>query len=45
MTIPQFTIDGVLPPFKGSTPAGVADLMSPYEVGSVDVVERFGTTD
>jgi uncharacterized protein DUF6932 len=45
MTILQFTIDGILPPFEGSSPAGASDLMSPYEVGPVDVVERFGTTE
>ena len=45
MTIPQLTIDGILPPFKGSGPGDAFDLMSPYEVGPVDVLQRFGTTD
>ena len=45
MIIPPPTIDGILPPFKGTDPGGDPALMSPYEVGPVDVVERFGTTD
>ena len=45
MTIPQLTIAGILPPFKGSGPGDAFDLMSPYEVGPVDVLQRFGTTD
>jgi hypothetical protein len=45
MMIPQSTIDGILPPFQGSEPGGDPALMSPYEVGPLDVVQRFGTTD
>ena len=45
MMIPQSTIDGILPPFQGSEPGDIPALMSPYEVGPLDVVQRFGTTD
>jgi hypothetical protein len=43
--IPEPTIDGILPPFTGGDPGGGPALMSPYEVGPVEVVQRFGTTD
>jgi hypothetical protein len=43
--IPNFTLDGILPPFSGTSPAGPAGLMSPYEVTAFDVAERFGTTE
>ena len=43
--IPNFTLDGVLPPFLGPSPAGAMALMSPYEVKAFDVADRFGTTD
>lgn len=45
MTIPSFTIDGVLPPFVGSDPGASSNLMSPYEAKPIDVVLRFGTSD
>jgi hypothetical protein len=45
MMIPQPTIDGILPPFQGIEPGASTALMSPYEVGPLDVVQRFGTTD
>lgn len=45
MMIPQPTIDGVLPPFQGSEPGDIPALMSPYQVGPLDVVQRYGTTD
>ena len=43
--IPNFTLDGILPPFLGSSPGGLFGLMSPFEVKVFDVAERFGTTD
>jgi hypothetical protein len=43
--IPNFTLDGVLPPFLDTSPAGSPGLMSPYEVKAFDVAERFGTTE
>jgi hypothetical protein len=45
MMIPQPTIDGILPPYMGSEPGNTPALMSPYEVGPLDVVQRFGSTD
>lgn len=45
MSIPAFSIDGVVPPFVG--PQGPGDdrhFMTPYEVTSLDVVTRFATT-
>lgn len=45
MTIPPFTIDGILPPFRGSDPGGVPALMSPYHVTASDVVERLASSD
>ena len=43
--IPKFTLDGILPPFLGSTPAGPHSQMSPYEVTAFEVVEHFGSTE
>src|ERR1019366_3960070 len=43
--IPQSTIDGVLPPFKGIDPGDDHALMSPHVVGPVEVGQRFGTTE
>lgn len=45
MSIPAFTIDGVVPPFVG--PQGPGDdrqFMTPYEVTALDVVTRFALT-
>jgi len=43
--VPPFTINGVLPPFIGSDPAQISDLMSPYEVSVVEVITHFATSD
>jgi hypothetical protein len=45
MSIPGFTIDGILPPFTGAGPGEGPSLMSPYTVDAMDVVIRFGVTD
>jgi len=45
MSIPGFTIDGILPPFTGAGPGDDASLMSPYSVDALDFVIRFGVTD
>jgi hypothetical protein len=44
VSIPQHTMDGVLPPFIGASPAEASDLMSPYLATPVEVVERFADT-
>lgn len=44
MSIPGFTVDGILPPFVGENPGGHSDGMSPYLALPLDVVDRFGTT-
>lgn len=45
MAIPDFTIDGVLPPYVGARgPGDERSLMSPFEVTPLEVVTRFGTT-
>jgi len=43
MPIPDFTVDGLLPPFVGENPALQSSLMSPYEVTVEEFVERFST--
>jgi hypothetical protein len=43
--IPDFNLNGVLPPFVGSTPGAQAALSSPYQCSPVQVVERFSTSD
>jgi hypothetical protein len=46
MPIPDFTIDGILPPFIGSTgPGGASNDMTPYIVTAEEVAIRFGTTE
>jgi hypothetical protein len=45
MSIPLFTIDGILPPFAGADPGDSPSLMSPFAVDSIEVALRFGTTD
>lgn len=42
-SIPPFTPSGVLPPYVGANPANQANL-SPYRIGLVELVERFGYT-
>lgn len=44
MTIPQFTVDGILPPYVGATAAEASSGMSPYLTSPIEVVERFGTS-
>ena len=44
MSIPLFTIDGILPPFTGTGPGDDPSLMSPYSVDVSEVTARFGTT-
>ncbi len=46
MPIPDFTIDGVLPPFVGANgPGGAVEDMSPYAASALEVVSTFGHTD
>jgi hypothetical protein len=45
MAIPQFTMEGILPPFTGSDPGGAPDLMSPYKVSTAAAVNHFSTSD
>lgn len=46
MSIPAFTIDGVIPPYIGANgPGGVRGQMTPYEASPLEVVTRFATTD
>ena len=45
MSIPSFTLDGILPPFTGSDPAQPANHMSPYVVTATEVVSHFATSD
>lgn len=42
--IPDFNLNGVLPPFVGSTPGGQAALSSPYQCSPIEMVTRFSTT-
>jgi hypothetical protein len=45
MPIPSFNINGVLPPYVGTSgPGGDATDMSPYEVSATEVVTTFGTS-
>jgi len=44
MSIPVFTIDGILPPFTGTGPGDHVSLMSPYTADAIEVVRRFGAT-
>lgn len=43
--IPDFNLNGVLPPFVGSTPGAPMALSSPYQCSPLEFVERFSTTD
>lgn len=45
MSIPDFTLEGVLPPFRGDNPGGPGSLMSPFQATPSEVVERFGRSD
>jgi len=43
--IPNFTIDGVVPPYIGANgPGGASSDMTPYATTVLEVVQRFGTT-
>ena len=42
--IPQFNLNGVLPPFIGATPGAQMAFSSPYSCTSVELVERFSTS-
>src|SRR5216684_4784532 len=45
MPIPPFSIDGVLPPFVGSSgPGGSSRDMTPYVVTAVEVVSTLATS-
>ena len=45
MTVPNFTIHGVLPPYVGlSGPGGAASDMSPYRASVLEVTQRFSGT-
>ncbi|WP_338465942.1 hypothetical protein RXV95_10205 [Novosphingobium sp. ZN18A2] len=43
--IPGFNLNGVLPPFVGSTPGAPMAHSSPYECTPIEMVQRFSTTD
>lgn len=43
--IPDFNLNGVLPPFVGSTPGAQMALSSPYQCSPAELVERFSTSD
>lgn len=43
--IPNFNLNGVLPPFVGSEPGEQLALSSPYECSPLEIVERFSNTD
>jgi hypothetical protein len=46
MPIPPFSIDGVLPPYVGTTgPGGSAQDMTPYAVTTIEVASTLGTSD
>ncbi|MBN9008077.1 MAG: hypothetical protein J0H40_22020 [Rhizobiales bacterium] len=45
MPIPDFNIDGLLPPFVGETPAGPSSDMSPYRGSALDVVRIFAFSE
>lgn len=45
MAIPNFNIDGLLPPFIGITPADHSSEMSPYKGTALDLVHFFGFTE
>lgn len=46
MPVPDFTIDGVIPPYIGAGgPAGRSEQMTPYEASPLDVVTRFATSE
>lgn len=45
MSIPPFTIDGILPPYVGSRgPGDRRQLMTPFDATPLEVVSFFGTT-
>lgn len=43
--IPDFNLNGVLPPFVGNTPGAQMALSSPYQCTPLELVERFSTSD
>ncbi len=43
--IPDFNLNGVLPPFVGSTPGAQMALSSPYQCTPLELVERFSTSN
>lgn len=45
MPIPDFNIDGLLPPFVGETPAHSSSDMSPYRGSTPDVVRVLGNSE
>lgn len=46
MSIPAFTIDGILPPFVGADgPGDAPSAMTPYLVTAEEVAVRFGSTE
>lgn len=45
MSLPVFTIDGILPPFIGQGPGDDPALMSPYRADAIECVARFGTSN
>jgi hypothetical protein len=46
MPLPDFNIDGVLPPFMGANgPGGHLEDLSPYKVSVLDVAQGLSSTD
>lgn len=46
MPLPDFNIDGVLPPFMGANgPGGHFEDLSPYKVSVLDVAQGLSSTD
>ncbi|MDI9349229.1 MAG: hypothetical protein QM537_04420 [Candidatus Symbiobacter sp.] len=43
MSIPDFTLNGVLPPFLGSNPAETRNSSSPHEATALEVIEKLAT--
>lgn len=45
MPLPDFNINGVLPPFLGDSPAGPFSEMSPYRASAVEVVQMLSFSE
>lgn len=45
MPIPNFSAQGVLPPYIGANPAGASNQLSPFSVTATEVVSALGKTD